>query len=913
MPSSPWGRHHGGDRADHMEAVQSRQQVCDQQGSTSSQSLKSSVMTESLTIYKVPVKINNRLVDSKKSLFNNHQEVIHPPSSLCAFRHPRSSVCQNEHCLPPHLLRKPASKQAISPIDLDPFFHFRIAMRLLVVLLLGLVSYQRTPSSSAATNTLSRSQALAGDEKLVSSNGKFALGFFQTGSESSNNTLRSYLGIWFHKVPKLTPVWTANGEAPISKAASPELVISEDGNLAILAQGTVTVWSTQANGTTKDASAVLLDNGNLVLRSSLNSSAVFWQSFDYPTDTFMMGAKLGLNKVTGLNRRLVSRKNSIDQASGVYSMEFSLDGIFRLLWNSSTGYWSSGEWNGKFFSSIPEMSEKSDVVHCNYTFVNNDQDVYFSTDCDESVVFHNFLDVSGLWTNRIWLNQDWITLALHPQRQCDVHAACGPFTVCTDNGNPLCNCMKGFSVQSPQDWGLGDTEGGCIRNAPLSYCSGDKNKTSMSDDKFYSMPSIRLPDNGKGVSNAMSAKDCAETCLNSCSCTAYSYGKGGCSVWHDELLNAVVDSNGQTLYLRLAAKEVNNSKSNRSALIIGVATSTCIISLGLVFLIVVWRRKGNCWSSGTENNDGGIGVIPFRYIELRRATKNFSEKLGEGGFGSVFKGSLTNSVVIAVKRLDRVNQGEKQFRAEVSSIGIIQHINLVKLIGFCCEGDKRLLVYEHMPNSSLDAHLFQTQGTILDWNVRYQIALGVARGLSYLHHSCRDCIIHCDIKPQNILLDISFLPKISDFGMAKFLERDFNRVMTTMRGTIGYIAPEWISGTAITSKVDVYSYGMVLLEIISGKRNSAKLCSGNGHEGYFPVQVAHKLLDGDVESLVDANLHGDVNLQEVERVCKIACWCIQDNEFDRPTMVEVLQFLEGVSEPNIPPMPRLLHAISGGH
>ncbi|KAL6651805.1 hypothetical protein ACP70R_010730 [Stipagrostis hirtigluma subsp. patula] len=218
-----------------------------------------------------------------------------------------------------------------------------------------------------------------------------------------------------------------------------------------------------------------------------------------------------------------------------------------------------------------------------------------------------------------------------------------------------------------------------------------------------------------------------------------------------------------------------------------------------------------------------------------------------------------------------------------------------------------------MPNRSLDAHLFQNNVAVLTWSVRYQIALGIARGLAYLHESCRDCIIHCDIKPENILLDASFVPKIADFGMAKFLGRDFSRALTTMRGTIGYLAPEWISGTAITSKVDVYSYGMVLLEIISGTRNSGKESLSRGdHADYFPVHVVHKLLDSDVASLVDGNLEGDVDLKEIERACKVACWCIQDNEFDRPTMVEVVQFLEGILEPTMPPMPRLLHAIAAG-
>lgn len=222
-------------------------------------------------------------------------------------------------------------------------------------------------------------------------------------------------------------------------------------------------------------------------------------------------------------------------------------------------------------------------------------------------------------------------------------------------------------------------------------------------------------------------------------------------------------------------------------------------------------------------------------------------------------------------------------------------------------------MYEYMPNGSLDHHLFQSNALVLDWTTRYKIALGVARGLAYLHSSCRDCIIHCDIKPENILLDGSFTPKVADFGMAKLLGRDFSQVVTTMRGTIGYLAPEWISRTSITSKVDVYSYGMVLLEIVSGSRKSSKQSSSRdgAHEGYFPVRVAHSLVDGDVASLVDAKLLGEANLEEVERVCKVACWCIQDDEFDRPTMGEVVQYLEGFLEVDIPPMPRLLEAIAG--
>jgi len=417
---------------------------------------------------------------------------------------------------------------------------------------------------------------------------------------------------------------------------------------------------------------------------------------------------------------------------------------------------------------------------------------------------------------------------------------------------------------------------------------------------------------------ATSEDDCSQVCLGNCSCTAYSYGKGGCSVWHGKLTNVRQrsDGNGEILHIRLAATAVPRAaRKNSNAIGIGAAIGASAAAFGLMILgLMIWRRKEK-WFARTQLGDiqGSIGILTFRYVDLERATKKFSEKLGGGSFGSVFKGYLSDSFTLAVKRLDGAKQGEKQFRAEVSSVGIIQHINLVKLIGFCCEGVQRLLVYEYMPNHSLDVHLFKASDTVLDWNLRFQIAIGVARGLAYLHTGCRDCIIHCDIKPENILLDASFVPKIADFGMAKILGREFSHAITTMRGTIGYLAPEWISGAPVTSKVDVYSYGMVLFEIVSGRRNSSQeYFNGGDYSAFFPLQVARKLLSGDIGSLVDANLHGIANLDEVERVCRVAGWCIQDSEFDRPTMTEVVQFLEGLSELDMPPVPRLLKAITGG-
>ncbi|RLN30285.1 hypothetical protein C2845_PM05G07660 [Panicum miliaceum] len=791
--------------------------------------------------------------------------------------------------------------------------YLHISMVLLLSLLIP-------AANSATTDTISTGQALSISDKLVSKNGRYALGFFKVGNNSSQNTSIWYLGIWFNRVPKFTQAWVANRDDPFkSPTSSLELKISHDGNFVVLNQPTNSIiWSTQAKLTRNNTIAMLLDSGNFILR---NSSHTLWQSFDHPTDTFLAGMKIGWDNITGLNLRLFSRKNSISPATGVYCEELDPSGVNQIVLaklNPTAQYWSSGVWDGHHFASLPET-----VLNAgNESLVTNAYKKYYTyTVLDETATVYYNLDVSGQVKIFVWLegSQDWIVAYSQPRAQCDVYAVCGPFAICNDDTLPHCTCTKGFSVRSPEDWELDDRTGGCIRNTPLDCITNGS--LTRSTDKFLPLPCVSLAQSVSRIEDdAQSIGVCAQVCLDNCSCTAYSFSNGTCSIWHGELLNIrqiqCANSDGETLYLRLAAKDVQGVEKDKRVFIVAVATGTSVAALGLfafAVLIMIWRNKRK--SSGHISNiaEDCNGIIAFRYNDLKLGTKNFSEKLGGGGFGSVFKGFLNNSTAIAVKELHHhAHQGEKQFRAEVSSIGIIQHINLVKLIGFCCEGARRLLVYEHMPNGSLDIHLFQSHATVLKWSTRYQIALGVARGLAYLHEKCRDCIIHCDIKPENILLSDSYVPKITDFGMAKFLGRDFSRAITTMRGTIGYLAPEWISGVAITPKVDVYAYGMVLLEIVSGKRNSCVSCScGSNHDVYYPVHVAREIIDGDVRSLLDSRLCGEVNFKEAEIACKVACWCIQDDEFDRPTMGEVVQILEGLLEVNIPPMPRLLQTIAG--
>ncbi|MCH93939.1 receptor protein kinase 1-like, partial [Trifolium medium] len=228
---------------------------------------------------------------------------------------------------------------------------------------------------------------------------------------------------------------------------------------------------------------------------------------------------------------------------------------------------------------------------------------------------------------------------------------------------------------------------------------------------------------------------------------------------------------------------------------------------------------------------GAIGFRKFTYSELKQATKCFSQEIGKGAGGTVYKGLLSNNRVVAIKRLHEANQGEKEFLAEISIIGRLNHMNLIGMWGYCAEGKHRLLVFEYMEKGSLADTL---SSNALDWAKRYQIAVGTAKCLSYIHEECLEWILHCDIKPQNILIDSDYQPKVADFGLSKLLQRNnlANSSFSRMRGTRGYMAPEWIFNLPITSKVDVYSYGVVVLEMITGKSAMISIQITDGEESH---------------------------------------------------------------------------------
>jgi serine/threonine protein kinase len=300
--------------------------------------------------------------------------------------------------------------------------------------------------------------------------------------------------------------------------------------------------------------------------------------------------------------------------------------------------------------------------------------------------------------------------------------------------------------------------------------------------------------------------------------------------------------------------------------------------------------------------------IRYSFAEVKKITRRFKEKVGQGGFGSVYKGELPNGVPVAVKMLENsVGEGE-EFINEVATIGLIHHTNIVRLLGFCSEGTRRALIYEYMPNESLEKYIFScysnaSQEPIVPKKM-VDIALGIARGMEYLHQGCNKRILHFDIKPHNILLDFNFNPKISDFGLAKLCARDQSIVtLTAARGTMGYIAPELYSRNfgGVSHKSDVYSFGMLVLEMVSGRRNSDPSVDSQ-NEVYLPEWIFERVITE--QDLVLSREMTGAEKEKVRQLAMVALWCIQWNPRNRPSMTKVVNMLTGRLENlQMPPKP----------
>lgn len=333
----------------------------------------------------------------------------------------------------------------------------------------------------------------------------------------------------------------------------------------------------------------------------------------------------------------------------------------------------------------------------------------------------------------------------------------------------------------------------------------------------------------------------------------------------------------------------------------------CFLSITIAALFLYSRRKKSERVDVQQTNMAGMNPVRFSFRDLEHATGGFKEEVGRGAFGIVYKGSLPTDppIAIAVKKLENVKQedGEKEFETEVRAVSQTYHRNLVQLLGYCHDDSQRLLVYEHMSNGSLASLLFGPSRP--SWEERTKIAIGIARGLVYLHEECETQIIHCDIKPQNILLDDTLTARISDFGLAKLLKADQTRTRTGIRGTKGYVAPEWFKSMAITAKVDVYSYGVMLLEIVCSRKNLELVTEGDElEEGAILTDWAYdRFIQGRPDLLVSGDEEAMEDLWKLERFIKVGFWCIQEDPTMRPPMKKVLQMLEGAAAVPVPPDP----------
>ncbi|KAK3404146.1 hypothetical protein EUGRSUZ_K00490, partial [Eucalyptus grandis] len=327
----------------------------------------------------------------------------------------------------------------------------------------------------------------------------------------------------------------------------------------------------------------------------------------------------------------------------------------------------------------------------------------------------------------------------------------------------------------------------------------------------------------------------------------------------------------------------------------------------MILLLCKWRRRHLAMDQNIEEflqSNNNFLPIRYSYSDIKKITSGLKDKLGEGGYGSVFKGRLKSGRDVAVKILKKGKANGQDFINEVATIGRIHHVNVVGLIGFCFKGSRQALVYDFMHNGSLDQHIFsQGEGTSLDCKEMYKIALGVARGIEYLHRGCDMQILHFDIKPHNILLDKDLTPKVSDFGLARLYSSNHNTVsLTAARGTLGYMAPDLVYKNlgGISHKADVYSFGKLLMEMASRRKNVDATVEYSS-QMYFPLWVHDQLSDG---SNVPIEEVGKEDKTIVKKMIIVALWCIQLNPSGRPSMHKVLEMLEGeVDDLQIPPKP----------
>ncbi|KAM7473998.1 hypothetical protein LguiB_021241 [Lonicera macranthoides] len=664
---------------------------------------------------------------------------------------------------------------------------------------------------------------------------------------------------------------SANRDNPVRENAT--LHFTADSGLELKDVDGTLVWSTNTSALPVTRLNIS-DGANLMLLDSKDK--VIWQSFDYPTDTWLPNQSISPNK------GLTSSNSSSNLGTGMYSLTVEGEDPYNSL--------------VAFINSDPPqeyMSLPVDYLNNYFKYYGNIEGFSNNVLFRFNRTVHRFLYIRlepNGHLNFYQIPNDSQTVASFnlfervSESDCDYPTACGNYGVCSLNG--LCSCPGGNYSYFTQLQVL-QPNLGCRPVTPLS-CKDKHLHTFLELNRVAYF-------NLEPYHSNMDRDGCKKACLDNCTCKAAFFSPEGCSL-QSQLYSLKSNSNNDSVAFIKVQKQA--LKDKRKLSLVAVLVST--LSVGLVIILVVVscyyynkRINLNKEEEEEEGDDQVIGALKrFPFLELKSATRDFQVKLGRGGFGSVYEGDLADGTKVAVKCLDSIGQGRKEFLAEVNTIGGSNHFNLVRLIGYCAEKSNRLLVYEHMCNGSLDKWIFNPERTqALGWEIRRKIIIGLAKGLEYLHVLCNPSIIHFDIKPQNILLDGDFNVKISDFGLAKLIDRDQSQVLTALKGTQGYVAPEFFSGTNISVKVDIFSFGIVILEIVFGRKNldSTQSCP-------LINVVKEKAENDQLHDLVDGYLK-DIQFQKEEalKMTKIGIWCLQAHN-TRPSISTVLKVLEGQEE-----------------
>ncbi|KAI3829326.1 hypothetical protein L1987_03446 [Smallanthus sonchifolius] len=771
------------------------------------------------------------------------------------------------------------------------------------------------------TSRLDQDQQITDGDTLVSPQQIFELGFFSPGNSNSR-----YVGIWYYNINQ-TVTWVANRDNPIPNNSG---VFSFVNGSLIVSDGSGRVyWSSNSSSSTNsNLTVMLLDTGNLIITTVQNAGGddqdAIWRSCNHPTDTYLPNLRVYLNISNGMSNRFVSWRTPNDPSTGNYSMGIDPQGAPQVVvWEdqSNRRLWRSGHWNNQIFIGVPRMRS---LLFLGFRLVPVDSEVmYFVFNYPTtSPLVRYLIQWNGVVQQLMYDDQtlQWNVSLSQPSLGCEEYNKCGKFGVCRASGSSfLCSCMDAFDPDpaTRDQWNSGNWSGGCVRRTRLE-CESN----GSTSDGFRTRTGVKLPDFADR--RAGSNVDCERGCLQNCSCNAYAFLSGvGCLIWSGDLVDVEeFEDGGETLFIRVANSDLVSGSNNgvSKSVVIAISVAGAVV-LGVLALLL-WRYRKKLKACGEpENgplvsevsNGQDISMVVSEQLEHERkdfdgpplpvfsshalevATDGFANKnkLGQGGFGPVHKGILPGGQEIAVKRLSKSSgQGLVEFKNEMILIAKLQHRNLVRLMGYCIEGEERMLVYEYMPNKSLDSFLFDpVKKAELDWKKRFMIIEGIARGLLYLHRDSRLRIIHRDLKASNILLDEEMNPKISDFGMARIFGGNQNEANTNrVVGTYGYMSPEYAMEGLFSVKSDVYSFGVLLLEIISGHRNN----SFRSDDSTNLIRHAWKLWkEGKPEELIDPLIVDSCNRTEALQCIHVAMLCVQSSAVQRPTMSSVVFMLEG--------------------